>query len=318
VTDDASARNRTRRTILTIVQIVFTLGAFTYLFTITDVESLRGAMERAPWFCVPAILAVLFVVLFAAAVRWRLLFTAYGASAPPPLLTLFRLQLVGLFYNMLPGAVGGDVVRGVVSRSAFGERGLSAGLAIVLVERLLGLIGLVILVLTTLTLHEIPKLPVPRPLLLLGLLGGIVAIGGIAAGRRLAKFLPGKLADLASQLPELTGYAAFATAIAMSVLNHALIGVVGHIVISPLAPHVVLLDSVVLSPLSFATIFVPVTVAGAGTRDAAMIALYGTVGVARSDALLGSLEILLAYVLLAGTGGVVGALYPLQAAPTKP
>lgn len=313
---DSAARSRKRRIIVTVVQVVFTLGAFAYLFTITDVKSLHGAMQRAPWFCLPASILTLFVLLFAAAVRWRLLFAAYGASAPPPLSTLYRLQLVGLFYNLLPGAVGGDVVRGVVSRSAFGERGLGAGLAIVLVERVLGLIGLVILVLSTLSLHDIPNLPVPRPLLMLGLLAGVVAIAGIAAGRRLARFLPKKLAALASQLPELTGYTAFGAAIAMSMVNHALIGIVGHIVISPLSPHVSMFDSWVLAPLSFATIFVPVTVAGAGTRDAAMIALYGAVGVAKEDALLGSLEILLSYVLVACTGGVVGALIPLQVEPT--
>lgn len=295
------------------MQIVCTLGAFGYLFAVTDVHSLRAAFHKAPLFCVPAAIATLLLVIFGAALRWKLLFVAYGASAPPPLAKLFRLQLVGLFYNMLPGAVGGDVVRGVVSRAAFGERGLSAGLAIVLVERLLGLIALVLLVLGVLSFHDIPRLQVPRPLLMLGLAGGVSAIVAIAAGRRLAHFLPGKLAAYASQLPELSRFGAFLLALCVSVCTQALVGLVGHIVIAPLAPTVSVWDSLVLSPLSFATVFVPVTVAGAGTRDAAMAALYGTVGVPRADALLASLEILLSYVLVGVSGGIVGALAPLDA-----
>lgn len=306
-------RSSSRKRAWTALQVVFTLGAFGYLFSITDVNALRAAFHKAPLLCVPAVIAALFVLLFSSAIRWRLLFAAYGASAPPPLMTLYRLQLVGLFYNMLPGAVGGDVVRGVVSRSAFGERGLSAGLAVVLVERLLGLVGLVLLVLTVLSFHDIPRLQVARPLLGLGLLAGAGAIAAIAAGRRLAHLIPGRLGALAAQLPELSGLGSFALALLVSVLNHAMAGLVGHIVIAPLAPHVHLLDSLVLAPLSFATIFVPVTVAGAGTRDAAMVALYGTVGVARADALLGSLEILLAYVVVACAGGLVGAMTPLDA-----
>src|SRR5262249_10645357 len=134
----------------------------------------------------------------------------------------------------------------------------------------------------------------------------------LGAGRRLARFLPGKLGELASNLPELSSAPVFLLAVLCSVLNQALVGLVGHIAVSPLAPDISLADSLVLAPISFAAIFFPFTVAGAGTRDAAMIYLYGLLGVPRPIVLSASLEILLSYLLVASSGGVLSALTPIQ------
>lgn len=316
MSDSRAARARTKKRVIIAAQVVLTLGVFAYLFSITDVPTLLAAFQKSPGYCIPAAIAALLALLGVAAVRWRLLFTAYGASAPPRMALLLRLQLVGLFYNMLPGAVGGDIVRGVVSRDAFGERGLSAGLAIVLIERLLGLTGLMLLVLTVLTVHPMPALHLPWPFLALGIAAGLGAVGAIALGRRLANILPGKLGELAASLPELSNPFAFLGAVALSALGQGLVGLVGHIAIAPLAPEVTLADSLVLSPISFAAIFFPFTVAGAGTRDAAMIALYGLLGVPRPVVLSASLEILFSYLLVASLGGLLSTMTPLRAQPT--
>jgi hypothetical protein len=104
----------------------------------------------------------------------------------------------------------------------------------------------------------------------------------------------------------------------VSVLNQALVGVMGHLAIAPLAPQVVLLDSLALAPLAFAAIFFPLTVAGAGTRDAAMVALYGMLGVPRANALTASLQILLSYVIVSAIGGVIGMVEPLTKSVRPP
>lgn len=309
---DQAAKARTRKWLLTVAQVVLTLGAFGYLLTITDVSALAAAFRKSPAYCIPAVIATMFFILYTSALRWRLLFSAYGASAPPRVLVLFRLQLIGLFYNMLPGAVGGDVIRGVVSRDAFGERGLGAGLAVVFIDRLIGLIGLLLLVLAMLSLHSIPALHLPPLFLVAGLVGSLCAIGVLAVGRRLASVLPGKLGLLAASLPTLERPSAFALAVMLAVVNQGLTGVIGHITIAPLAPDVQLADSMVLAPISFAAIFFPFTVAGAGTRDAAMIALYGLVGVSAAVALSASLEILISYLVIAAVGGALAAMTPLR------
>jgi uncharacterized membrane protein YbhN (UPF0104 family) len=312
-TRDDESRARLRKRIWISVQVTLTLGVFALLIAKTDIASLVQAFHKAPLWRIPAAITTLIVLLSSASIRWRLLLGAYGAAAPPPLRHLLRLQLIGLFYNMLPGAVGGDVVRGLVTRNAFGERGLGAGLAVVLIERIFGLLGLVMLVTTVLGLHPIANLQLPRVALALGVLAGVGALVAVAAARRLSEVLPRKLGMLAASLPELASFPLLAAALAMSVVNQTLVGVIGHLLISPLAPNVQLLDSLVLSPLSFATIFVPITVAGAGARDGAMVWLYGLLGVPRESALLASLQILFCYVLVASFGGLLGVLSPLDA-----
>jgi hypothetical protein len=92
----------------------------------------------------------------------------------------------------------------------------------------------------------------------------------------------------------------------------------GHLAIAPLAPQVLLFDSLALAPLAFAAIFFPLTVAGAGTRDAAMVALYGMLGVPRASALTASLQILLSYVIVSAIGGVLGMVEPLTTSVRPP
>lgn len=292
------------------LQVGLTLAAFAYLVHISDVDALLTSFRSAPLWGVPAQVATLIAVMFAGAVRWRLLLSAYGARAKPPLLRLFKLQLVGLFYNLMPGAVGGDVIRGVVSRDAFGDR-LSAGLAVVLIERVMGLIGLMFLVVGVLAVHPIRGLALSPWVLALGVVGCAGAVAGIALARRVADKLPRVIRTQLQDLPALSNMFAFGLAMLVSILNQALVGVMGHLAIAPLAPQVQLLDSLALSPLAFAAIFFPLTVAGAGTRDAAMVALYGMLGVPRASALTASLQILLSYVIVSAIGGVIGMIEPL-------
>ena len=161
----------------------------------------------------------------------------------------------------MPGAVGGDVIRGLVSRDAFGDR-MSAGLAVVLVERVIGLIALMLLVVTVLAIHPIRDLQFSTWVFVLGAIGCLGALAAIGLGRRLADRLPRVLAKQLENLPELSNLRAFGLALVVSILNQALVGVMGHVAISPLAPQVVLLDSLALSPLAFAAVFFPLTVAG--------------------------------------------------------
>jgi uncharacterized membrane protein YbhN (UPF0104 family) len=310
--ENAAPRNASKKSGLLLFQLVVTFAAFAYLFHITNLAALAKAFRAAPLWSVPSATLTLLAVLFAGTLRWSLLLRAYGAERTPSIAYLFRLQLIGLFYNMMPGAVGGDVLRGVVSRHAFGPQGMSAGLTVVLVERVFGLIALMLLVVGVLSFHPIHGLYLAPWVFVAGLAGSACALGAIALGRRLAPRLPAVLRTRAANLPQLKNLSAFGLALVVSVLNQSLVGLMGHWTISPLAPQVGVLDSLVLSPLAFAAIFFPLTIAGAGTRDAAMVGLYGLLDVPQESALSASLEILLAYALLAALGGVLSLFTPLR------
>ena len=308
----APKASKKRPRVLLFVQVILTLAAFGYLFHISDISALaRNFKAASPW-TFPAAMLVLTCVMFAGTLRWSFLMKSYGATSTPPIGHLFRLQLIGLFYNMMPGAVGGDVLRGVVSRHAFGPQGISAGLTVVVVERVFGLLALMLLVVSVLAFHPVRGLQLAPWMFVLGLLASVGALVGIAVARRLAPHLPAFLAKRAAELPELARPSMFVVALLMSLTNQVLVGLMGHLTVRPLAPQVGMLDSLVFSPLAFAAVFVPLTVAGAGTRDSLMVALYGLLGVTKDQALLASLEILAAYVLMAAIGGGLSLVTPLQ------
>ena len=319
VTDAPAQQAANKKTRLLIEQVVLTLAAFGFLFYKADLPQLARAFKEAPWWSVPAATFMLLCVMFAGTLRWHLLMASYGARTIPPLTYLFRLQLIGLFYNMMPGAVGGDVLRGVVSRHAFGVQGMGAGLTVVLVERVFGLLALMLLVVSILAFHPVRGLHLSPWVFVAGVIGSVGCLLGVALGRRIAPHLPGFLARPAGALPELKQPVAFVLALGMSIVNQTCVGVMGHTAVGPLASQVSVLDSLVLSPLAFAAIFFPLTVAGAGTRDAAMVGLYGLLGVPQETALLASLEILVSYIVVAALGGALSLITPLreaQAAPT--
>lgn len=301
---------------LLVAQVVFTLAAFAYLFRISNLSALGRTLQEAPLWSIPCATLALLCVMFAGTLRWSLLMASYGAQRVPRIAYLFRLQLIGLFYNMMPGAVGGDLLRGIVSRHAFGARGVSAGLTVVLVERVFGLLALMLLVVGVLATHPVRGLHLSIWVLGGGVIGSALCLVGIALGRRLAPHLPALVAKRAAALPPLTRPGSFVLALGMSLANQTLVGVMGHLAIQPLAPHIELMDSLVLAPLAFAAIFFPLTVAGAGTRDAAMVALYGLLGVSKERALSASLEILIAYGLVAAIGGALSLITPLAEGPS--
>lgn len=243
-------------------------------------------------------------VLAIAALRWNTLLLAYGANARPAVTRLFQLHVIGMLYNMLPGSIGGDVLRGVVTRSAFSEGGATAGLAIVLVERIVGLCGLIVLACGLLLVRPIAGIEIAWLLALLGLLASFGAIAAIAVAKHLARFLPGRLADIARSLPPIVKPQWLIAALLWSVVSQALVGVTGHVFVAGLDPRVSIADSLTLAPMAFAATYFPLTVGGAGTRDAAMVALYGAVGVSQPDALAASLQVLIAYVVYAAIGAL--------------
>jgi uncharacterized protein (TIRG00374 family) len=141
-----------RGRVLTVVRVAVTLAAFGWVFSRVDLSALGAAFGRVPWTSLALAVALTLGNLGVGSLRWRTLLSAFGASRIPSMASLYRLNVIGFFYNVwLPGGVGGDVVRGIASREAFGEAGATGSVAVVFVERVLGLVGLLALAAVTAT-----------------------------------------------------------------------------------------------------------------------------------------------------------------------
>jgi uncharacterized protein (TIRG00374 family) len=174
-----------------------------------DMGALRVLFDRPE--LLVANLTVFAFGAFLGALRWRTLLGLAGVRLP--LLRTLQLHLSALFFNVvIPGNVGGDVVKALyVARDAEPAKRTSI-LLIVFIDRLMGLAGLVA-VATVITLVRAPTLwanPLVRPLAgTVVLLGAGMAVGAALlivvmrrAGHRLEAWTTGttRLAKLLGQL----------------------------------------------------------------------------------------------------------------------
>lgn len=314
-----STAGEKRRRLLRWGRIAITLAAVAYLASRVNPGEVVAAWRRLSVGAALSALTLVFIGLGTGIVRWRLLLRAYGAINVPSWARLGHLYLVGHFYNTYaPGGVGGDVLRGVASRKAFGDVtwvSATTGVAVVFIERVLGVSALLALAAGAYFYRPLPGLEEVGVWAGLGLAAGVAAIVGIALAPKLAPWLPKKLAEPIRALPRLYTWWPFIGAIVASLIIHSLNVVAGHAIMHSLDPAVRASESAVAIPLASASAFFPFTVGGAGVREAAFAALYGTVGVPEATAYAGSLSFWATQLISAGVGGLINLWIPISGGP---
>ena len=311
-----STSGENRRRYLRWGRIAVTVGAVAYLASRVEPRDVLNAFQRLSLGAALTAVAVVLLALVCGMVRWRLLLRAYGAIDIPSWPRIAHLYVVGHFYNTYaPGGVGGDVIRGVASRKAFGDlnwASATSGVAVVFIERVVGVSALLVLATVAYLINPIPGIEGVGLWAALGLGAAGAALIGIAVAPRLAPFLPEKLGKPLRALPRLYSLWPFLIAILLSLIIHAANIIAGHVIIHSLEPSVTLAQSAVLMPLIGASAFFPFTVGGAGVREAAFAALYGTVGVPEASAYAASLGFWGTQLFSAAIGGVINLMVPLS------
>ncbi len=300
-----SPEHTSRRHAMTALKVVVSSGALTWLLTRQPPGQLLNALARIPWTHALGALAMFSVPLLLGTLRWSLLLRAYGATRTPKMLPLLRAYSVGLFYNTyLPGGVGGDLVRGVMTRAAFEENATVASLAVVFVERLLGMTGLLVLAACAWQLSPFEAGPPGQAAALAIPIMTALLISVLSVAPWPGSGLPTKLKSLTSRLPRCGHPAALWKALGLSILGHLVISLAGHILVASIAPETPLLSSLIVVPLAAAAAFFPLTWAGVGARDLAFVGLYALVGVDSAVATAAAFSLLGCQLIVAGTGGL--------------
>lgn len=292
-----------------------------YVLYVIDVPSLKSAFAHASVWTLLASLSVISLGLALGAARWRILMRAYGAQTQPSLYQAIRLYFVAVFYNTyLPGGVAGDILRGVVTRKSFRNRGSTEAIAVVLVERALGLLGVVTLAIVGLSLASATLSDAGSLWIWSGIggLGAVAAVLSLPLGRRLAPFLPGRLGDIAGRLPVVSRRRDFAVAVLLSLGTQLMTTVAGWLFLRDFHAGTTMGDALFIVPLAAASSFLPITVGGAGAREAIFIVLCGMLlHMPSSDALAASLLVWLTSLIAGALGGlwqVLGGELPEGAA----
>ena len=207
-------------------------------------------------------------------------------------------------------------LRGVATRAAFGDDRVASttgALSIVFVERVYGLVGMLVVSALASLIWPLPGVP---DMSLWALGGVVVAVGVVVAlglAPRLSNLLPGVIGRILAALPRPRDPWRFLGVFALSVLTHGLVGLTGHVIMRVLVPGLPVTSSLVIVPLAAASAFFPLTVGGAGVREAAFVALYGLVGVGKATAIAGSLTFWATQLIVAAVGGVVAVVSPVRA-----
>ncbi len=283
-----------------------TAAGIAYIVRAIDFRDAAEAFGKISVGAMALAIALVGLNVVAGAMRWRVLLTAYGADSRPSLRRATKLYFIAFFYNnYLPGADAGDVVRGVVTRDVFGDRGATAGLAVVLVERALGLFGVFLLLAIGVAISErdVSSYAIWSAV---GIAGSLALVLALPFARRLAPMLPGKLRAIAERVPALSSVTAFAIAVVYSVATQLFVTLAGWVLLHAIDPAVGLGSALLIVPLAAATTFLPITVGGAGAREAVYITLGASLfHMTKSDAGAASLALWLAHLVNGAVGGLL-------------
>jgi uncharacterized membrane protein YbhN (UPF0104 family) len=321
--------------VVLVLKLALAATLITYLVQSGGIQfgALSGLLHRKRMLLLAFVIAGMSPAL--GAVRWWVLLRT--VSVRLPLLTAWRLTLVGLFFNLfLPGAVGGDAVKAVyASRVAPDGRKIEA-VTTVLIDRVLGLgtlllLGIVGACLVPVIAPDDPGLNrVVAPILawvkgawvwiavgslgaalgLIGLLwwrrrdsaGAAGDSGGQSLARRMAKTLA-----IAASSP-----GALASVIGLSALAHLLAIAAIFIVGRALGGELGAIQHIYVVPLGFIINAIPGTPGGIGIGEAAFEKLYN-LALGR-DASMGAEACLGWRVIIAGWSLVGGAVWLLHRA----
>jgi uncharacterized protein (TIRG00374 family) len=133
--------------------------AFLALKTAREIDTFVDAFKQIQWFWVLSAVLIYFVAQTLLASRWILLLRVHKVNIS--LFQTVKLTYLGLFYNnMMPGAVGGDLLKGwYITQHSDKNLRLEAAVT-VFVDRLVGLIGMILVgALASLAVGSDLKLP---------------------------------------------------------------------------------------------------------------------------------------------------------------
>jgi glycosyltransferase 2 family protein len=171
-----------KRSAFLVAKIAVSIALLVYLLSTTDLDALQRRVRAGDTLLLGLAMALYAAILAISTWRWRVLLEAQGYTIP--LAHLSGSYLVATFFNnFLPSNIGGDVVRVRDSSRLTGST--TTSLAVVAIDRILGLGALYVLALSAFIMGG------PSVRGLAGARSVLLALGLVFAGLAYVFFRPG-------------------------------------------------------------------------------------------------------------------------------
>lgn len=313
------------RVLRTAIKVVITVALLALLVRGTDLGAMGSAASNISGFTMVMSVVVLLALSFVQTSRWQAILRALGTRMG--YLSLWATVLIGFFFSqLLPTSIGGDVARVWKLRQA----GTSVARAFnsVLLDRLTALIAAALITALGFSMLTGMFPAVAARSIVAFALGGII-IGFLVLlalrapatagplqtllGKRLGGWLAGVLVDTSAVLLDPR---TLSVTTALSCLIHVAVSTVVWMIARDIGADLSLLTCIVLVPLVILASMLPVSIAGWGVREGAMIVALGSVGVERATALTTSVAFGLALAVTGIPGGLIwlyGRRHPVRA-----
>lgn len=297
------SRGGLRKPVLLAAKAAVTVALIWLVFRNVDMADAVARVRAVPFWVGPVIIAFILCQFAFGIWRWRILIRQFSAQMPFGL--LLRLFFEGQFFNQaLPSTVGGDGVR--MYRAYRNGLALEPAISSVILDRVIGLTGLVVLVAAGQPLfYERVADPASRI--------AFSAIFAVAAAGILVLLCLGILPQALRQWRIVRGLVSLSRAarmtffrpailvpvLAMSVAGHFAIVVAFYVMAQNLGLGVTFTDCLVMVPSVLLLATVPVSVAGWGVREGAMVTAFGLLGVAPGGA--AAVSVLFGFAMIAAS-----------------
>lgn len=254
-------------------------------------------------------LLLLLLQVFVLALRWQQI--VVHCDAKLPLAQAFRFSMIATFFNQtLPSSVGGDAIRiWLVGKQANWR---VAGYSVFL-DRVIGVVALAILVVACLPWSlELVRNSIGRAALLL--IGwGCIAAGLVFLGLAWQRLHVLQHWSVTRHLAAAATVAfaivrsprAFAAIFGLSIFIHLLTALAAWCAARAVGADLSILYSLFLVPPVVLITVVPISIAGWGVREGAMVAAFAYAGLPQSDGLIVSLLFGAGFLAIGMVGGLV-------------
>ncbi len=292
-------------TISWLLRIGGTLGIFAIIARQVDVAKVGALLGATPiWFWPPAVLLGAAQITLVA-VRWQRIAVTLGTRLGGQVAT--RAVFVSVAINQcLPSFVGGDAYRVLAARQR--GMGLESAVHSVVIDRICALVSLVLIVLASAPLlyQRVPPGPVQygfAAVLAAGVALLILVVGGASVLQPFRGVaLVGRIADLLDQARRvLVLDAGSPTLMAIAIVSHLIGSLALWVGAAALGAKLGALDSMLIVPWVTLTLSIPLSVAGWGLREGAMVGALSLWGI--------GMETAVALSILMGLVGVINGIF---------